>query len=188
MSADFGPELSIVIATTQPWPEVRLVLDSLYDQAQAIGGEILVADGHGNGWSDRANALFPAVVWLESKGGSVYQLRAMAMSKARGWIVALTEDHCRVAPDWRQAILTSHREFPNREQWRAFDCLRSLCSSEAFGCSRVLSCPSSFSHAPSSRRYRSGDSLRRSSTVCRASLCSCAFELSAPVSDWSRPR
>jgi len=43
------PELSIVIATTQPWPEVRLVLDSVYDQAQDAGAEILVADGNGNG-------------------------------------------------------------------------------------------------------------------------------------------
>jgi hypothetical protein len=64
MSNDLVPELSIVIATTQPWPELRMVLNSVYDQAQAIGAEILVADGHGHGRPDPESARFPAVIWL----------------------------------------------------------------------------------------------------------------------------
>jgi hypothetical protein len=113
MTKESAPELSIVIATTQPWPEMRLILDSVYDQAQALGAEIIVADGHGQGGPEGTSAGFPSVIWLRSPGASVYQLRSMAMAKARGQIIALTEDHCLVAPDWCRAILASHREHPD---------------------------------------------------------------------------
>jgi hypothetical protein len=36
----------------------------------------------------------------------------MGMQRARGEIVALTEDHCRVAPHWCAKILESHRRHP----------------------------------------------------------------------------
>jgi hypothetical protein len=38
--------LSIVIATTRSWSEIEPCLESLRDQAQAVGAEVLVGDGH----------------------------------------------------------------------------------------------------------------------------------------------
>src|SRR5262245_57057751 len=91
-----APSLSIVIATTQAWPEMSGILESLYDQAQSIGAEIVVADGHGQGWPTTSPSPFPAVQWITMPGASVYQLRAAAIKQTGGNIIAVTEDHCRV--------------------------------------------------------------------------------------------
>jgi hypothetical protein len=106
------PQLSIVIATTQPWPEMRDVLESLYDQARELQAEIIVAEGHGHGQPDASSSPFPDVTWISSPGASVYELRTVAMTRARGDIIAVTEDHCRVNPDWCARVLAAHREFP----------------------------------------------------------------------------
>jgi len=108
-----SPVLSIVLATTQPWPAARLVLDSLYAQATAIGAEIIIADGNGRGAAPPSR--YPAVRWITAPGASVFQLRARAIAASRGEIIAVTEDHCRAAPDWCQRILAAHREYPQAD-------------------------------------------------------------------------
>ncbi len=105
--------LSIVLATTQPWPAAKLVLDSLYEQAGVVGAEIIVADGCGRGAPPSPQ--YPAVCWITMPGASVFQLRARAIAVSRGEIIAVTEDHCRVAPDWCQHILAAHREHPQAD-------------------------------------------------------------------------
>lgn len=110
-AADLRPPLSIVVATTQPWPELQGCLSSLYLQAQVVGAEIIVADGHGHGLPDESTS-FPGIIRLTSPGASIYQLRALAMAQARGEIVALTEDHCQVSPEWCARILQAHKEYP----------------------------------------------------------------------------
>lgn len=107
------PPLSIVLATTQPWPAARLVLDSLYDQAAAIGAEIIIADGNGRGAASPPQ--YPTVHWITMPGASVFQLRARAIAASRGEIIAVTEDHCRVASDWCQRILAAHQEYPQAD-------------------------------------------------------------------------
>ena len=104
------PPLSIVVATTQPWPEARGCLDSIYGQARRVGAEIIIADGSGRGLAD--DTRYPGVKRLEAPGRTVFQLRALGMAASTGEIVAVTEDHCRVAADWCDAILRAHREFP----------------------------------------------------------------------------
>lgn len=104
--------LSIVVATTHPWPEVREALESLRDQAAALGAEILLVDGDGAGFPETEARDHPNVRVLERRGASVFALRAHGLSRARGDIVAITEDHCRVAPDWCARILDAHREHP----------------------------------------------------------------------------
>lgn len=91
--------LSVIIATSQPWPELRMCLDSLHNQAVQAGAEVIVADGTGRGLPDDVTGRYPEVTWLKAPGCSVPQLRALAMSQACGEVVAVTEDHCRVAPD-----------------------------------------------------------------------------------------
>jgi hypothetical protein len=104
--------LSIVVATTHSWPEIRECLDSLRDQAAAHGAEILVADGDGAGFPETEARNHPNVRVFERRGASVFALRALGISRASGHIVAITEDHCRVAPDWCARILDAHQEHP----------------------------------------------------------------------------
>jgi hypothetical protein len=87
------------------------MLQSLYDQAHAVSAEIIVADSTGRG--DPGPGQFPDVIWIRSPGASVYELRTLAMNRASGDIIALTEDHCRVTPNWCARILAAHREYPD---------------------------------------------------------------------------
>jgi hypothetical protein len=106
------PPLSIVVATTKPWPEIRACLDSLIDQANTAGAEILVADGNGRGLPDEGRESYEGVIWLKEPGTSVFGLRKLAMCQARGEIIAITEDHCRVPPNWCEQIIQVHKDHP----------------------------------------------------------------------------
>jgi hypothetical protein len=107
------PPLSIVVATTKPWPEICACLDSLFKQANAVGAEILVADGHGRGLPDEGRESYKGVIWLKELGASVFGLRKLGMRQARGEIIAITEDHCRVAPNWCEQIIQAHKDYPD---------------------------------------------------------------------------
>ena len=110
---DDGPvPLSVVIATTKAWPEIQSCLESLHKQAEAVGAEILVGDGHGEGLPRDVATRYPIVKWVKRPGGSVFFLRGLAMTQASGAIVAVTEDHCTVASDWCRQILRTHGDHP----------------------------------------------------------------------------
>jgi hypothetical protein len=104
--------LTVIVATTQPWPELDLCLASLHAQAMAAGAEVVVVDGDGRGWPAEAGRRYPGVTAMSMPGASVLQMRARAMAAARGAIVAVTEDHCRVAPDWCSRLMAAHDEHP----------------------------------------------------------------------------
>jgi hypothetical protein len=104
--------LTVVIATTKSWPEIKPCLESLHDQARAVGAEILVGDGHGQGLPQDVADRYPAVKWIQRPGGSVFTLRELAMTKASGAIVAITEDHCTVTPGWCERIMKAHCDHP----------------------------------------------------------------------------
>jgi hypothetical protein len=110
-----GPcvDLSVVVATTHPWPEVRGTLDSLWAQAHELGVEILIVDGHGQGVPEDLAIRYPGAMCLKKPGASVFALRTLGMQQARGEIVALTEDHCRVGPDWCRQLLETHQRYPH---------------------------------------------------------------------------
>jgi hypothetical protein len=105
--------LSVVIATTKPWPEVRKSLDALHPQARLVGAEIIVADGHGKGLPHDVGDSYPEVVSLQERGASVFYLRGLAMAKANGEIIAVTEDHCEVSPGWCERIIKAHKDYPD---------------------------------------------------------------------------
>jgi GT2 family glycosyltransferase len=112
MRADRVP-LSIVVATTHPWPEVERTLDSLWEQAREVGAEMVVVDGDGQGLPEDFTARYPGTLVLKKPGASVFVLRALGMQHTSGEIVAITEDHCRVCPDWCRKLLETHRRYPN---------------------------------------------------------------------------
>lgn len=108
-----APPLSVVVGTTQPWPEAELVLDSLYGQARRLGAEVVLAV---NGASGRPPAgRYPDLTIVEAPGASVFELRARAVAASHGDVVAMTEDHCRVAPDWCERVIASHAARPEAD-------------------------------------------------------------------------
>jgi len=110
-SPNSPPRLSIVVAATEPWPAIKICLDSLLSQARIVEAEIIVADGNGNALPD--DQKFQEIFWFRKIGFSVFQLRAIGLSRARGDIVAFTEDHCKVAKDWCEQLLSLHHEYPD---------------------------------------------------------------------------
>lgn len=107
MGADAGLQLSVVVATLKKWSGIKEYLTPLLIQAEELGVEVIVADGNGHALPDTAMA---NVVWLREVGSSVYRLRALGVQKARGQIIAFTEDHCKVSPDWCEKIIIAHRQ------------------------------------------------------------------------------
>jgi hypothetical protein len=104
------PPLAVIVATTQPWPSVAVALDSLYAQAVALGAEVIVMDGHGRALDGEDR--YPCVEWVRRPGLTVFQLRGRGLRMARGEVTAVTEDHCRVAPDWCRSVLAAHADRP----------------------------------------------------------------------------
>jgi hypothetical protein len=105
--------LSVIVGTTQPWPEIAGCLDSLHEQARALGAEILAVDGHGKGFPEDMASRYSHVTPIQLPGASIFQMRANAMLRSRGRLVAVTEDHCRVAPDWCRRIIAAHANWPD---------------------------------------------------------------------------
>ena len=109
---DHAPILSVVLATTHAWPTLRETLRSVERQAAGIGAEIVIVDGDG-----RALPAEPepgsGVLWLRAPGCDIFELRALGAAHARGAIIALTEDHCLVAPDWCDRMLRAHDAHPD---------------------------------------------------------------------------
>jgi len=103
--------LSIVIGTTEGWPHVRPVLDSIRSDAEQLGAEILIVDGSQRPPPETAD-IGPSVRWLSSPSISVFTLYAEGIRKARGDIVATTEDHAVPRPGWVAAIVRAHSEHP----------------------------------------------------------------------------
>lgn len=103
--------LSIVVATTEGWPYARPVLQSIRQQAEEVGAEIVIADGSRRPPPEQ-DEIGPRTRWLRLAEDSVFRLFALGLAEARGEIVATTEDHCAVRPGWCSAILHAHREHP----------------------------------------------------------------------------
>jgi hypothetical protein len=104
------PPLSVVFATRCRWSEIAAFLDVIEDQVRAVGGELLVVDGRS---AALPNETEDAASWIHAPGSDVFELRALGAARARGEVVAYTEDHCEVAPDWCERILTAHRDHPD---------------------------------------------------------------------------
>src|SRR4029453_7539197 len=103
------PPLSVVIGTTEGWPHVRALLDSLRKDAEDVGVEIIVADGSTRP-APSAEETGPQVRWLSSSSNSVFRLFAEGLRVARGDVIATTEDHALPRPRWIAAIVRAHRE------------------------------------------------------------------------------
>jgi GT2 family glycosyltransferase len=106
------PPISVAIATGEGWPYVRDLLAAITADVEAVGGEIVVADGSEDKPPPEPGDISRVVRWIEAPGESVFVLFAIAMKGAQGDVVALTEDHAIPRPGWVEAILRAHREHP----------------------------------------------------------------------------
>jgi hypothetical protein len=98
------PSLSVVIAWVNPLRLIEPVIEALQRQT-APPEEIIVATRHPASLQEKLRSLCPDVV-LEGAppGASIPELRSIGVSRARGSIVAVTEDHCVAPPDWAARI------------------------------------------------------------------------------------
>jgi hypothetical protein len=104
--------LSVVLGTTQPWPELQRLIECVLPQAREIGAEVIVVDNNGAGLPDQLAATTPEIVWITDPGASIFRMRSLGMSVARGEVVALTEDHFVPAPAWCRAHVDGHAAHP----------------------------------------------------------------------------
>jgi len=107
--------LSVVVATTQPWPVIHDCVARLRPQVAAADIELIVADG-----APASRAGLPpqerlGVRWLSHPGASVFALRAAGLAAARGTIVAFTEDHCRPHSNWCVRVVAAHTAHPEAD-------------------------------------------------------------------------
>ena len=104
-----APRLSVIVTTILPWPALQMTMDSVYEQARALDAEIIV----GMRETGLPRDAYPEAVRVVEPGGTLLSLRAAAFARARGEVIAMTEDHCRVRPDWCEAVLRVHAARPD---------------------------------------------------------------------------
>lgn len=114
-----SPRLSIIVVPIDAETgaagreQLRLVLEAVEGQT-AAGAEIIVPHSRGSGINSLSTA-HPRVIFAEATADDALaatakaeRLRAAAVDRARGEIIALIEDHVRPEPGWAAAILEEH--------------------------------------------------------------------------------
>jgi hypothetical protein len=104
------PKLSIVLASSHAWPEAERTLRALLDADSTTDFEVILCAG---GTPPPATFGDRRLSVLVAPGESVFALRAQGIERARGEIVAITEDHCIPAPDWAAALVSAHARHPD---------------------------------------------------------------------------
>jgi hypothetical protein len=103
-----SPDVSVVIASCSGPDDLRLCLESV--MPQAAEAEVIVAAPASFG-AGQVVARHPGVRLIEAPDGtSVFRLRSRGINEARGSFVALTEDHCVVAPHWLERVRAARAE------------------------------------------------------------------------------
>lgn len=105
------PNFSITVSTIAGWPEIREWLVRMEEAAARVDGEVVVTDGSRSPAPD-PSLLAPTTSWHRFPGLSIFQLRAKGYQLARGPIVAVTEDHVIVPPDWGERFLAAFQASP----------------------------------------------------------------------------
>ena len=101
----------MVIASVNGLPSIAECLQALVNQNGEIPYEVLVVDCCDRKTRDEIRCRFPqpAIQLIEvDRRLSIPKLRAMGMTRARGRMIAILEDHCNVAPNWLQVIARAH--------------------------------------------------------------------------------
>ena len=89
-----------------------MALESIVPQLRARQGLLVVADSSGRPVPPEFEAQADTI-WLEQPRQSVFTTRRAAYASAGAELVAVTEDHCRVADDWLELIVAAHAAAPD---------------------------------------------------------------------------
>lgn len=106
--------LSVVLAATHDSETLHALCAKLTPRLQAMGGELLIADGSRAGLGGLETA-------VRLPGADVFALRTAAAAQASGAVVAFTEDHCLPADDWCEQIVAAHER--HRDQAAVAGCV-----------------------------------------------------------------
>ncbi len=107
------PSLSVVIASGAGGEFLFRLLDALRPQVESEGCEVVVGDRVGGATAERLAGDFrwvtvvPVGRGADGRKPSVPQLRAAAVARASGEVVAVIEEHCRPPAGWLRAIQES---------------------------------------------------------------------------------
>jgi hypothetical protein len=104
-----APELSVVVASVSGWEMLEPTLEALDAQPERDRMEVIVVETLGGVMRARLRKRRPAVVVIESARESIPRLRYRGVCRARGSLVAILEDHGRVAPEWAATVLAAHQ-------------------------------------------------------------------------------
>ncbi|MEO7041277.1 MAG: glycosyltransferase [Gemmatimonadaceae bacterium] len=108
MSTAPTPDLSIVVVAFVGEEYLRRLLDALLLQVDDAT-EVLVACDALIDDIARFRERYPDVEFVRFEGRlAPASLRATGVARAKGRIVALVEDHCVPAPEWKQQVLAAH--------------------------------------------------------------------------------
>lgn len=105
------PDLSVVVVVlTGRKDRISRCLSALTQQLDAPATEIIVPCAESIADLPTLRSEFPEVTFLGVNGKRTYaELRTIGVRASQGRVVAITEDHCTVAPDWCAQILLAHQ-------------------------------------------------------------------------------
>jgi hypothetical protein len=104
--------VSVVIASGAGGDFLFRCLDSLRDQAAALGAEVIVVDRVGGATRARLerDAAFVTLVVAEGDRPSVPEMRLAGVKRASTEVVAVLEEHCTAPDGWLRAIVDGFRD------------------------------------------------------------------------------
>jgi hypothetical protein len=95
-----APTISVVVASCREVPVLEACLDALLPQCREVEAEVVVARVAAAGQLSALTRAYPTVRFVSvPREATIAELRAAGMAEAEGDVVALTEDHCMMAPD-----------------------------------------------------------------------------------------
>jgi hypothetical protein len=105
-----APALSVVVASVNGWELLGPTLRALDDQPGRSTMEVIVVEAVGG---ETRRALLEhrprvEVIAVDAKR-TIPALRHLGVSRAKGDLVAILEDHGEVAPDWANTLIEAHR-------------------------------------------------------------------------------
>jgi hypothetical protein len=103
------PELSVVVASVNGWDVLEPTLRALDVQPERDRMEVIVVETLGGEVRERLRDHRPSVVLIESERQPIPRLRHRGVCRARGRVVAILEDHGKVAFGWAATVLEAHR-------------------------------------------------------------------------------
>jgi glycosyltransferase involved in cell wall biosynthesis len=106
-----APRFSIAIACVNGLPYIEECLASFERQAGGISFEVIVADRCNSGCREVVRRHPRAtLIEVDRPAATIPELRALAIRRARGEVVGITEDHCIAPEGWLAAMKRAHDE------------------------------------------------------------------------------